>query len=351
MLAGMTGKERVLGTMRGQPVDHLPNVTITMMKAADEIGVPYRTYAMDAAAHARGQAAVSRAFGIDHVSGISDPAVEAADLGATVIYREDAPPAIDDEDPLLLDTGRLLSLKVPDPWASPRMRKRIDAVTLMKKECGDEKAVEGWIEGPMAESCDLRGVSRLLMDFYDDPSFVRDLISFVVEMELAFARAQIEAGVDYIGMGDAAASLAGPGLYREFIWEAEKRCVRELHRMGVPVRLHICGNITPLLDMLSEVEADLVDLDSMVSVKEAREKLGPGRFLAGNINPVVALRNGTPQVVENALGSCFREAGESAYAVAAGCEVPRDTPTPNLLAMARFANAHRNTDQPIRASP
>jgi uroporphyrinogen-III decarboxylase len=103
--------------------------------------------------------------------------------------------------------------------------------------------------------------------------------------------------------------------------------------------------------MLSEVEADLVDLDSMVSVKEAREKLGPGRFLAGNINPVVALRNGTPQVVENALGSCFREAGESAYAVAAGCEVPRDTPTPNLLAMARFANAHRNTDQPIRASP
>jgi MtaA/CmuA family methyltransferase len=337
----MTGKERVLRLMRGDPVDALPNVAITMMKAADEIRVPYRTYALDADAHARGQLAVSRAYGIDHVSGISDPAVEASDLGASVIYREDAPPAIDDNAPLLLDTGRLAALKVPDPWSSPRMRKRIDVVARLKTECAGEKAVEGWIEGPIAEACDLRGVTRIMLDFYDAPSFVRDLISFVAEVELAFARAQVEAGADYIGMGDAAASLIGPDHYREFVWEAERRCIRELHRMGVPVRLHICGNITPLLDMLAEVEADLVDLDSMVSMKKAREKLGPGRCLAGNINPVADLRNGTPRSVEKGLDACFRDAGGTAYAVAAGCEVPRDTPAPNLLAMARFAQAHR----------
>jgi len=336
----MTGRERVLGMMRGEQVDCLPNIAITMMKAADEIGVPYKTYAMDADAHARGQIAVSRAYGIDHVSGISDPAVEAADLGASVIYRENAPPAINDDEPLLLDTGRLVSLKVPDPWASPRMRKRLDAVSLMKKACGGEKAVEGWIEGPMAESCDLRGVSRVLMDFYDDPSFIRDLVAFVVEMELAFARAQVEAGADYIGIGDAAASLTGPDHYREFIWEAEKKYVRELHRMGVPVRLHICGNITPLLGMLADVEADIVDLDSMVSLEEAREKMGPGRCLAGNINPVAELRDGTPRTVAAGLEACFRAAGGTRYAVAAGCEVPRDTPVENLLAMARFAQEH-----------
>jgi MtaA/CmuA family methyltransferase len=337
----MTGKERVLRTMRGEPVDTLANVAITMMKAADEIRVPYKTYAMEADAHARGQAAVSRKYGIDHVSGISDPAVEAADLGATVIYRDDAPPAIDDNEPLLLDITRLVSLKVPDPWSTPRMRKRIDVVARLRKECGDDKAVEGWVEGPIAESCDLRGVSRIMMDFYDSPSFVRDLVSFVVEVELAFARAQVEAGADYIGMGDAAASLMGPDHYREFVWEAEKRCVREIHRMGVPVRLHICGNITPLLAMLADVEADLVDLDSMVSVKAARDALGPGRCLAGNINPVADLRNGTPQSVEKGLEACFSDAGRAAYAVAAGCEVPRDTPAENLLAMARFAQAHR----------
>jgi len=93
--------------------------------------------------------------------------------------------------------------------------------------------------------------------------------------------------------------------------------------------------------MLAEVEADLVDLDSMVSVRAARDALGPVRCLAGNINPVADLRNGTPQSVAKALDACFRDAGGAAYAVAAGCEVPRDTPAQNLLEMARFAQAHR----------
>jgi MtaA/CmuA family methyltransferase len=335
----MTGRERLFAAMRGQPVDRLPNIAITMMKAADVIGVTYKSYAQDAETHARGQLAVCRAFGIDHVSGISDPAVEASDLGATVIYREDAPPAVDDGNNLLADPALLSRLKVPDPWAGPRMRKRIDVIALLKKG-GDGQAVEGWIEGPIAEACDLRGIGTLMTDFFDAPSFVRDLFAFVHETGMAFARAQVEAGADYIGVGDAAASLIGPDLYREFVWEYERKLVDELHRMGVPVRLHICGNITPLLPLLSEVKADIVDLDSMVSVAAARQALGPERCLAGNINPVSVLRDGTPAAVEARLQECFTEAGRDRYAVAAGCEVPRDTPAANLRAMALFAGAH-----------
>jgi len=337
----VTGRERLLGALRGDPVDALPNIPITMMKAADCIGVPYLAYATNAAAHARGQAAISRAFAIDHVSGISDPAVEASDIGAEVVYRPDAPPAIDDARVLLEDKGRLAALRAPGPRQGPRMRKRIDVVAALAKELGAEKAVEGWVEGPMAEACDLRGVSRIMLDFYDDPGFVEALMDFVMEVEIAFAAAQVEAGAVLIGVGDAAASLIGPDLYREFVWEREKRLVREVHRMGVPVRLHICGNIVPLLDMLRDVGADLVDLDSMVPVAKAREALGPGVLLAGNINPVADLRNATPRQVEDRLAGCLRDAGNTRYAVAAGCEVPRDTPDENLRAMARFAATHR----------
>jgi MtaA/CmuA family methyltransferase len=344
----MTGKERIMRAMSGQPLNALPNIAITMMKAADEIGVPYRTYALEAEAHARGQVAVSRRYGIDHVSGISDPAVEAADLGARVIYREDAPPAIDDSEPLLGDPVRLLSLRPPDPWASPRMRKRIEAIALMKERCAGEKAVEGWIEGPIAEACDLRGVGRIMLDFYDQPGFVRDLTAFLFDVEMRFARAQVEAGADLIGMGDAAASLVGPDHYRQFVWDAEKRFVLELHAMGVPVRLHICGNITPLLSMIREVGADIVDLDSMVPVKEAREKLGPLQCLAGNINPVADLRDGTPAHIEERISACWRDAGGTFYAVAAGCEVPRDTPPENLMRLASFAARH-GTEPAARA--
>jgi len=339
----MTGRERILRTLRHEEVDALPNVPITMMKAASEIGVPYRTYALDPEAHVRGQMAVSRAFGIDHVSAISDPAVEAADLGAPVIYREDAPPALDDAAPLLEDPRHLLSLRIPDPWSSDRMRARLQVIARLKEESGGEKAVEGWIEGPLAEACDLRGLSRIMTDFYDAPAFVHDLVEFVLGVETAFARAQVEAGADFIGVGDAAASLIGPALYKEFVLDAEKRCVEEIHRLGVPVRLHICGNITPLLGMLARVKPDLVDLDSMVSVAAARAAFGPEMCLAGNLNPVADVRNGSPGRIFELLSACFRDSGSANYMVAAGCEVPRDTPPENLLALADFARTHAPT--------
>jgi AcrR family transcriptional regulator len=40
------------------------------------------------------------------------------------------------------------------------MRKRIDVIARLKKEIGHEKAVEGWIEGPIAEACGL-GIGTL----------------------------------------------------------------------------------------------------------------------------------------------------------------------------------------------
>ena len=49
------------------------------------------------------------------------------------------------------------------------------SVRLLKERIGKEKIVEG----PIAEGADLRGIKTLMMDFYDDRSFVRDLFSFV----------------------------------------------------------------------------------------------------------------------------------------------------------------------------
>jgi MtaA/CmuA family methyltransferase len=204
-----------------------------------------------------------------------------------------------------------------------------------------ERLVEGWIEGPAAEACDLRGISAFMMDLLEDPPFVRDLLRFVFENAMAFARLQRQAGAESMGVGDAASSLVGPELYREFIWEEQRHFVDALHGMGFVVRLHICGDAGPLLPMLAQVGADQLDLDWMVSIEAARAALGPRRLVAGNVDPVLVLQDGTPADVERALGRCLEQAGRGAYAVNAGCEVTRDTPPPNLAAMRAFARAHR----------
>ena len=113
------------------------------------------------------------------------------------------------------------------------------------------------------------------MDFYDDPAFVRDLFEFVLEMELRFARAQMEAGADLIGVGDAAASLVGPAIYNEFVWPYEKKLVDGFHAMGARVRLHICGNTKRILAGMGRLGCEIVDLDYMVPVAQARDEMGP----------------------------------------------------------------------------
>ena len=129
-----------------------------------------------------------------------------------------------------------------------------------------------------------------MMDFFDDPDFVRQLFEFAVQLGIRFARAQVEAGVDLIGMGDAAASLVGPEFYREFVWPYEKRLVDELHAMGTRVRLHICGNTSSILEPMGQLGCDIVDLDFMVSMDKARQAMGEKQVLLGNIDPVRTLR-------------------------------------------------------------
>ncbi len=336
----MNGKERVLAMFDGQAVDHLPLMPITMMFAADQAGVAYREYASDHRALAEAQIRVAGLFGFDYVSAISDPAREVSDLGGAVEWFDDQPPAIVESHALLADTSRLLTIQIPDMTAPGRMRDRIEAVALLKNRTEGALIVEGWVEGPIAMGADLRGLNTLMLDFHDDPAFVARLFDFVVAMEIEFARAQVAAGADLIGIGDAAASLIGPRLYEAFVLPFEKRLVAEIQAMGARVRLHICGNTRKILRGMGSLGADLVDLDFLSPMAEGRAAMGPGQTVLGNLDPVRVLRDGTPELVHEQLGACFRDAGPR-YIVGAGCEVPRGTPDANLRALAQYAHEHR----------
>ncbi|MFO0929319.1 MAG: uroporphyrinogen decarboxylase family protein [Gemmataceae bacterium] len=268
---------------------------------------------------------------------MSDPAREAADCGATVAYFDDQPPALDENQARLADKDDLKKLSIPDPLGGGRMHDRVRGVALLRERCPD-RLVEGWIEGPCAEGADLRGINTLMLDFYDDPAFVRELFEFVVAMELRFAEAQVKAGADLIGIGDAAASLIGPRFYKEFVWPYEKRMVDGVHALGARVRLHICGDTRFALEGMGKLGCDIVDLDYPSPLDAARRAMGPDQVLLGNLDPVRTLRDGTPESVTAAIRECHRQAGPRCL-VAAGCEVPRGTPPENLRALTRYARS------------
>jgi MtaA/CmuA family methyltransferase len=154
----------------------------------------------------------------------------------------------------------------------------------------------------------------------------------VVEKGIQFAGAQIDAGVDLIGIGDAAASLVGPDLYKKYVFPYEKKLIDGIHELGGKIRLHICGDTRPNLREMGQLNCEIVDLDFMVPVAEAREKMGPSQILLGNLDPVRVLLEGSEVEVKDELLRCINEGG-SRYIIGAGCEIPRGTPEINIHAM------------------
>ena len=326
----MNGLERYTGVLDGRPVDFLPRLPILMQYAAEYIGSNYGAFAADHRVLVEANLRCAEDFGMDQLSAISDPYRETQGFGAEIVYVRDGVPRC--PRPPLAETKDLSSLLRPDPLGSERMLDRIEALRAFKREAGGRYSIMGWVEGPAAQGADLRGVGTFLMDLMDDEAFCTELMDLCVEVGAEFARAQVEAGADTIGIGDAIASQLSPALYERLVQPRERRLIEAVHAAGARARLHICGDTTRLLPGIAELGADIVDLDHMVDMAGARQVLGGGVVLAGNIDPTAVLRAGDPQAIHEAMLRTYESVGNP-YMVTAGCEIPSGTPPENLRAL------------------
>ncbi|HSM25367.1 MAG TPA: uroporphyrinogen decarboxylase family protein, partial [Anaerolineaceae bacterium] len=122
--------------------------------------------------------------------------------------------------------------------------------------------------------------------------------------------------------------------YKKFVLPYEQRIIQAIHSQGAKARLHICGNISSLLKILPETEADIIDIDYPVDFESAVEALRPTIAANGNFEPSRILLQGTVDDVIDAVKGCVAVSDANTF-IAAGCEVPRDTPPENLRAVSK----------------
>lgn len=325
----MNGLQRYLATLRGEPLDHLARTPILMQFAAEYVGSDYGRFAADHRVLVEANRRCADDFGIDQLSCISDPYRETHGFGGEVTFVPDGPPRCTAP---LADTRDLAALDRPDPHRSARMLDRVRAAEAYRREDHGTRSLLGWVEGPAAEAADLRGVMPFMLDLMDDPDYAAELMDRCVEVAIGFARAQLEAGVDTVGIGDAIASQIDPGTYEALIQPREKRLVQAIQGMGAFVKLHICGNVTHLLPGIADLGVDVLDIDHMVDLAAVRAAVGEGVVLTGNLDPVSVVRFGTPAGIRAAVAEAYARAG-APYMVNAGCEIPAGTPPENLRAL------------------
>lgn len=326
----MNSFERYVNMVEGREVDIVPRLPILMAFAAEYIGSNYGAFASDYRVLVESNIRCAEDFGIDQMNTMSDPYRETQGFGAEIEYVKDGVPRCHRppfED--ALDPG---SIKIPDPLTSTRMRDRIDAVREYKRRVGGRYSIMGWVEGPAAEAADVRGLENFLCDMIEEPELTGELMKLCVDLAINFARIQIEDGADTIGIGDAICSQMSVDMYEELVWPHEQRLISAIRSMGAYVRLHICGNITHLLPHIAKLDVNVVDIDWQVDMLRAREVLGPGKVLAGNLDPVNVVFRGTPDEIQRRFREIYEKVGNR-YMVNAGCEIPPGTPHANLRAV------------------
>jgi MtaA/CmuA family methyltransferase len=327
----MNSYERYRRMIEGEKTDFVPRTPILMRYAAEYIGSNYGEFASNHKVLVEANLRCAEDFGMDQVSCISDPYRETHGFGGEIEYVPDGVPRCTSP---LKDSKDMKLLKKPDPHSSERMLDRVKAVELFKEKAGNKYSILGWIEGPAAEAADLRGVSNFLVDIMLDEPFACELMDRCMEVAIQFGKAQIEAGCDTIGIGDAIASQISAPVYEKVIQPREKELVKELQDAGAYVKIHICGDITHLLDGIADLGMDLLDVDHMVDMKKVREKMGRDVVITGNIDPANGVARGTPDRIYESICSAYEMVGNP-YMANAGCEIPSGTPPENLEALCK----------------
>jgi len=321
----MTGRQRFFAALRGEQVDRAPVFPLLMFLTVDRAGITYRQFATDGKALADAQLSVQERFGIEAITSCSDAFRVSGALGGEMVYPEDTPPHL--AKPLVAGAADLKKIVRPDP-ADPanRMGDRVRATAEMVKARTEDFAVLGWIDMPFAEACSVCGVTEFMLLLSDDPATAHEILRRLTDVVIDFALAQAAVGADMIGAGDAASSLIAPAQYGEFALPYEREVCRAIHNAGCTVKLHVCGNTTGHLPLMATLDADLFNVDHMVPLELSRDAYaGAGKCYKGNLDPVNDMMRVSPEVCEAKAHRCIEIAGDTAYMLSPGCEVPAET--------------------------
>jgi uroporphyrinogen decarboxylase len=121
-----------------------------------------------------------------------------------------------------------------------------------------------WGAGPFEMMQSMCGHENLLMGFADDPEWAKDMMMtysrlIIMHLETLFA----EAGrTDGFTMGDdlgyKGKPFMSPAMYREIIFPGHKLIFDWAHSHGMPVAVHSCGFVEPLVPAMVEAGMDFL---------------------------------------------------------------------------------------------
>ena len=143
------------------------------------------------------------------------------------------------------------------------------------------------------------GHEYMLIGMALDPDWVKDMCNVYAEltihlMEILFAEAPLPDGIwFYEDMGFKYKPFMSPAMYMDIVWPAHKRTFDYCHSQGLPVIVHSCGYVEPLVGGLIEAGMDCLqamEVKAGMDLIELKRKYGEKIAFCGgmDVRPLVA---------------------------------------------------------------
>ncbi len=332
----MNRKERVFEAFRlGQPERVPASVFGGGMWTLLSSGTDFQSLIGDPQAMARVNIETARKMGFPIVyvgSGYNN--FHAAALGGRIKFRKRGAPDL--EDPLIKNVDELEGLNIDDLAKDELVQTVWEATRIVAQELGDEVVVTATAWGPFTLGAQIYGVEKVMRSMYKSPDDLRKVMEFATSVIVRFYQPLLEDTViPMTSIADPTASgdLVSRQHFAEFALPYLQALNADTRSKGAYTLLHICGDTTDKLDLLIETGADCVSIDHKVHIERAKDIFNGKMCLAGNVDPVHALLEGTPAQVEAASRSTLDKAArDGGFMLMPGCDIPPNVPEENLRA-------------------
>ena len=348
----MTSLERCMAVLNGQMPDALPIVPQCFMLAIDTAGFKIGNINHNGKLMAKAHSISQEKYGYDGCVIDFDDASIAEALGAKVIFRDDDPAVVNEEEPVLKNLRDIYDMDAPDPLKCGRLCEWLEATRTLVDDIGDHVFVMGRADqGPFSIACLLRGTTQFMIDIMtEDRTVIADVLEYCRKASAIFAKAQKDAGAHATSIGDALAgpNLISPDMYREFALEPERALVKEVQEYGIPFSIHICGNTNSIIEDMGTTGAKIIEVDWLLDMQQARELVPSSTVLMGNINPSFPLVLGNSDDIYQAVKDLIAATKGNGFFISSGCAMGRNTPPENFKAFVSASRQYGSYEEMIR---
>lgn len=149
----------------------------------------------------------------------------------------------------------------------------------------------------------LIGMENLLVYFYTEPEFVREVFHRYMDFQLGIARHYLDLGVEAVSfsedLGTQNSLIVSVDMIKEFMLPEYERLFRLYRERGTIIEFHSCGHIEPVLELLMDLGVNVLnpiqvtanDLDRVRAVTQGR------MALHGGVNSDIVVRGPKEKII------------------------------------------------------